>query len=57
MLDEPGVTDIVLQDICGYDGSGHLSQAIDPNVTSLILKALDPENALAPKCVPFFAPL
>ncbi|WP_410577664.1 hypothetical protein [Amycolatopsis sp. lyj-108] len=41
----PYTTDIVLQDHCGADVSGHLSQAIDP------------EGASAPKCVPFFAPL
>ncbi|WP_410656470.1 esterase/lipase family protein [Amycolatopsis sp. lyj-112] len=57
VLNEPGATDIVLQDKCGADTSGHLSQAIDPNVTSQILKALDPANAPAPKCVPFWAPL
>ncbi|ANN20656.1 lipase [Amycolatopsis orientalis] len=57
VLGEPGTTDIVLQDRCATDVSGHLSQAIDPNVTSLILKALDPVNAPAPTCVPFFAPL
>ncbi|OKA05754.1 hypothetical protein ATP06_0221405 [Amycolatopsis regifaucium] len=28
-----------------------------PNVTSLILKTLDPVNAPVPTCVPFFAPL
>ena len=34
ILNEPGATDIVLQDFCASDASGHLSQAIDPNVTA-----------------------
>lgn len=55
ILNEPGATDIVLQDFCGSDASGHLSQAIDPNVTGLILHALD--SSYAPKCTPFTLPL
>ncbi|SDZ24678.1 Lipase (class 2) [Amycolatopsis xylanica] len=57
VLGEPGTTDIVLQDVCANDFAGHLSQAIDPNVTALILKALDPANAPAPRCTPFYLPL
>jgi triacylglycerol lipase len=55
VLNEPGTTDIVLQDFCASDASGHLSQAIDPNVTGLILHALD--ASYAPKCTPFTLPL
>ena len=44
-----------LQDFCGSDASGHLSQAIDPNVTGLILHALD--ESYAPTCTPFTLPL
>jgi pimeloyl-ACP methyl ester carboxylesterase len=55
ILGEPGTTDIVLQDFCPSDASGHLSQAIDPNVTGLILHALDP--SYAPTCTPFTLPV
>ncbi|SEB32356.1 Lipase (class 2) [Amycolatopsis tolypomycina] len=55
ILGEPGTTDIVLQDFCSADASGHLSQAIDPNVTGLILHALD--ASYAPTCTPFTLPL
>jgi len=55
ILNEPGANDIVLQDFCRSDAAGHLSQAIDPNVTGLILHALD--ASYAPKCTPFTLPL
>jgi triacylglycerol lipase len=55
ILGEPGTTDIVLQDFCAGDASGHLSQAVDPNVTGLILHALD--ASYAPACTPFTLPL
>lgn len=55
ILGEPGTTDIVLQDFCAADAAGHLGQAADPNVTGLILHALDP--AYRPACTPFTLPL
>jgi triacylglycerol lipase len=55
ILDEPGAKDVVLQDFCRSDASGHLSQAIDPNVTGLILHALD--ASYTPRCTPFTLPL
>jgi triacylglycerol lipase len=55
ILNEPGATDIVLQDFCRSDVSGHLSQAVDPNVTGLILHALD--ASYTPRCTPFTLPL
>ncbi|WP_410673153.1 lipase family alpha/beta hydrolase [Amycolatopsis sp. cmx-4-68] len=55
VLNEPGATDIVLQDFCASDASGHLGQAIDPNVTGLVLHALD--ASYAPACTPFTLPL
>ena len=55
ILNEPGAKDIVLQDFCRSDVSGHLSQAVDPNVTGLILHALDPKYT--PRCTPFVLPL
>lgn len=55
-IDEPGVTNIVLQDRCGLDFAGHLSQAVDPNVTNLILWSLKGKTTPRPLCVPFFIP-
>lgn len=49
-IDEPGVTNIVLQDRCGFDLSGHLAMAADPNVNLLIRRALDPQNPPAMRC-------
>jgi triacylglycerol lipase len=58
IMNEPGVHDVVLQDVCGgYDYSGHLSQAVDPNVASLILNGLDPANARPIACRFLFLPL
>lgn len=56
VLDEAGVTDIVLQDRCWLDFSGHLALAIDPNVTSHILWALNGQSGRRPACLPFVAP-
>jgi triacylglycerol esterase/lipase EstA (alpha/beta hydrolase family) len=56
ILSEPGVTNIVLQDRCWFDASGHLALAIDPNVTSHILWALNGKTTPRPLCVPFIAP-
>jgi len=56
ILNEPGVTNIVLQDRCWLDVSGHLALAIDPNVTSHILWALNGQQGSRPACVPFVAP-
>jgi pimeloyl-ACP methyl ester carboxylesterase len=55
ILNEPGAKDVVLQDFCRSDAAGHLSQAIDPNVTGLILHALD--SRYTPRCTPFVLPL
>lgn len=46
------VTNITLQDRCGLDFSGHLGLAADPNVTKLILNALDPAHAKRFACLP-----
>lgn len=53
IVDAPNVTNIVLQDVCRLDSSGHLGLAIDPNVTALVLRALDPEHAPPVRCQPF----
>ncbi len=55
VIDAPNVTNIVLQDACPLDISGHLSLAIDPNVTQLVLRALDPDHAKPLQCQPFFS--
>jgi len=55
VIDAPNVTNIVLQDACPLDISGHLSLAIDPNVTQLVLRALDPDHAKRLQCQPFFS--
>ncbi|NHA01949.1 lipase [Nocardioides sp. W3-2-3] len=49
-IDQPGVTNIVLQDRCAFDFSGHLAMAVDPNVNLLIRRALDPEDPPAMRC-------
>ncbi|WP_394942042.1 esterase/lipase family protein [Psychromicrobium sp. YIM B11713] len=54
-LQAPNVENITLQDLCAADFSGHISQAVDPNVASLIKYHLDPDHAAKPKCVPFWA--
>ncbi|MFC0439223.1 serine aminopeptidase domain-containing protein [Kutzneria buriramensis] len=48
----PNATNIVIQDRCGLDFTGHLGQAVDPNVASFVLNALDPSNPV--QCQPFF---
>ena len=48
----PNATNIVIQDSCALDFTGHLGQAIDPNVASLVLHALDPASPV--RCQPFF---
>lgn len=53
ILDAPNVTNIVLQDVCRLDSAGHLGLAIDPNVTALVLRALDPEHAPPVRCKAF----
>jgi triacylglycerol esterase/lipase EstA (alpha/beta hydrolase family) len=58
LLDEPGVTNIVIQKQCGFilDLAGHLAQAIDPNVTAWILWALGGKQGRIPGCIPFLIP-
>lgn len=49
-IDEAGVTNIVLQEACPLDVSGHLAMAVDPNVNLLIRRALDPQSPPALRC-------
>lgn len=55
MIDAPNSTNIVIQDMCPLDATGHIAQAVDPNVLSMIRDALDPAHATPVSCVPFFA--
>lgn len=52
---EPGVTNIIIQDQCGWipDWTGHLFQATDPNVTAWILWALGGKKGPIPGCIPY----
>ncbi|MEU9823452.1 esterase/lipase family protein [Pseudonocardia alni] len=56
LLDDPRATDIILQDRCPADVSGHLALAVDPNVAALVRQALDPQGASPLRCVPFPVP-
>ncbi|WP_188828227.1 lipase family alpha/beta hydrolase [Nocardia camponoti] len=48
----PGATNLVLQDLCPVDMTGHFHMVYDPFVAQLVRKTLDPDNAPAPVCVP-----
>ncbi|WP_433655414.1 esterase/lipase family protein [Nocardia sp. CA-128927] len=52
----PNATNIVLQDICPVNLSGHLSVSVDPTVTALALQALDPGTPRQIPCAPSQAP-
>jgi triacylglycerol lipase len=49
---EPGMTNIVVQDVCRLDLADHLAIAADPIAAQLVLNALDPANAERPRCRP-----
>jgi triacylglycerol lipase len=49
---EPGMTNIVLQDLCPLDLAEHFEIAADRNATVLVLNALDPSHPRAVPCVP-----
>ncbi len=48
----PNVTNVVLQDYCPLDQAEHLSVFADPVTAGFVYRALDPERAPAPPCVP-----
>lgn len=56
VIGEPGATDIVIQDHCPDDRVRHILQAVDPNVTNLILWALAGKVGPMPACLPFRIP-
>ncbi len=49
---EPGMRNIVVQDVCSHDLADHLALAADPIAARLVLNALDPANAAPPRCRP-----
>ena len=49
---EPGMTNIVLQDLCPMDYTEHFEIAADRNATVLVLNALDPAHPRPVPCVP-----
>ena len=51
-LSGPSVTNILLQDHCVLDATGHVNIVNDPNAIGWVLNALDP-NAPAPRCTLF----
>ncbi|MFC6152548.1 esterase/lipase family protein [Nocardioides yefusunii] len=56
VLNEPGVTNVVLQDACALDLAGHITQAVDPNVTRFVLWHLNGQQTKRPTCVPWLIP-
>ncbi|MFE3192771.1 esterase/lipase family protein [Nocardia sp. NPDC059240] len=48
----PGATNLILQDSCRVNLTGHFHMVYDPYVQQLVLNTLDPANAVAPVCVP-----
>lgn len=47
----PGGDDVVLQDGCQRNGTGHMTAPSDPRAIDLVLGALDPADATTPRCV------
>lgn len=50
VIDEPGATNYVIQDVCPNDVSEHAGPAFDPVVARLVFNALDPGNAKPVSC-------
>lgn len=55
-LSGPAVTNILLQNSCPFDVTGHLSIVSDPNAIGWVEDALD-RTVGAPRCTPVFSPL
>jgi triacylglycerol lipase len=51
-LRSPGAVNVVLQNLCPADLSGHFNLVYDPFAQQVLLDELDPTHATAPKCVP-----
>lgn len=50
IIDEPGATNVVIQDLCPQDYADHLSINSDPATARLVLNALDPEHPQPVEC-------
>ncbi|MBB1031893.1 alpha/beta fold hydrolase [Dietzia sp. SLG310A2-38A2] len=50
--DHPGVTTHVLQNTCRQNGADHAALYADPQTVDLVLNALNPDNAVTPRCWP-----
>ncbi|MGI5217553.1 esterase/lipase family protein [Nocardia sp. CA-290969] len=48
----PGAENILIQDRCPADLTGHFHMVYDPFVAQLLLEALDPQQAPSPVCLP-----
>lgn len=46
----PGATNIVVQDLCPIDMTGHFNVVYDPYSLQLVLNTLDPAHAVVPPC-------
>ncbi|MEV6769067.1 alpha/beta fold hydrolase [Nocardia sp. NPDC051030] len=47
-----GATNLVLQNLCADDLTGHFHMVYDPFVQQVVVNLLDPDHAVAPTCVP-----
>ncbi|WP_245677784.1 lipase family alpha/beta hydrolase [Nocardia acidivorans] len=47
-----GATNLVLQDLCPENKTGHFHEVYDPYVQQLVRNVIDPAHAVAPTCVP-----
>jgi hypothetical protein len=48
----PNVTNVILQDQCPLDQAEHMAVAADPVTAGFVYRALDPQRAPDPPCVP-----
>ena len=51
-LHEPGVKNVLLQDVCPTDQTGHGNITYDPNIPQLVDNELDPAHAHTVHCTP-----
>nr|WP_307828393.1 alpha/beta fold hydrolase [Antrihabitans sp. YC2-6] len=51
-LHGPGATNLVVQDLCPPNMTGHFQLVYDPFTLQLIMNAMDPDRVVEPVCVP-----
>jgi pimeloyl-ACP methyl ester carboxylesterase len=49
-VDEPGVENVLVQDVCPFDPVGHVGLAFDSGVAQMVTNALDPATAKPVSC-------